>query len=45
MLKNIALELLSDRIKELSKYFLRNEFTMYGAKHQEKERLEDFCEG
>ena len=44
LLKNIAPELLSDRIGELSKYFLRNEPTILNAKRLEKERLEAFCE-
>ena len=45
LLKNIAPELLSDRIGKLSKYFLRNEPVMLNAKRLEKERLEAFCEG
>lgn len=45
LLKNIDPELLTDRIGELSKYFLRNEPTILNAKRLEKERLEAFCEG
>lgn len=43
LLKNIAPELLSDRIEALSRYFLRNEPTILNAKRLEKERLEAFC--
>ena len=43
LLKNINPELLSDRIEELSRYFLRNEPTILNAKRLEKERLEAFC--
>ncbi len=43
MLNNINPELLSDRIEELSRYYLRNEPTILNAKRLEKERLEDFC--
>ena len=45
LLKNIDPELLSDRIEELSRYFLRNEPTILNAKRLEKERLEAFCGG
>jgi hypothetical protein len=43
LLKNIDPELLSDRIEELSRYFLRNEPTILNAKRLGKERLEAFC--
>ncbi len=45
LLKNVDPELLSERIEELSRYFLRNEHTIQNAKRLEKERLEAFCEG
>jgi predicted nucleotidyltransferase len=43
LLKNTDQELLSNRIEELSKYFLENDSALLNALRLEKERLEAFC--
>ncbi len=43
LLKNNDQELLSNRIEELSKYFLKNDSALLNALRLEKERLEAFC--
>ncbi len=45
LLKNIDQRVLSDRIGDLSQYYLKNEPMIIRAKRLEKERLEAFCEG
>ena len=43
LLKNIDQRFLSDRIDDLSQYYLKNEPMILRAKRLEKERLEAFC--
>lgn len=43
LLKNIDQRVLSDRISDLSQYYLKNEPMILRAKRLEKERLEAFC--
>jgi predicted nucleotidyltransferase len=43
LLKNDLPDLLSERIEELSSYFIVNEFVLRNAKRLEAERLEEFC--
>ncbi len=43
LLKNIDQRVLSDRISNLSQYYLKNEPMILRAKRLEKERLEAFC--
>ncbi len=45
LLKNIDHRVLSDRIDDLSQYYLKNEPMIRRAKRLEKERLEAFCGG
>jgi len=45
LLKNIDQRVLSDRIGDLSQYYLKNEPMILRAKRLEKERLEAFCGG
>lgn len=45
LLKNIDQRVLSDRIDDLSQYYLKNEPMIFRAKRLEKERLEAFCGG
>ncbi len=45
LLKNIDQRVLSDRIDDLSQYYLKNEPMIRRAKRLEKERLEAFCGG
>lgn len=43
LLKNDSPKLLSDRIEELSRYFMENEFLIQESKRLRKKRLEEFC--
>jgi len=43
LLKNNSPELLTDKIEELSMYFLENEFLLREAKRLRHERIEEFC--
>lgn len=43
LLKNNSPELLTDKIEELSMYFLENEFLIKEAKRLRHERMEEFC--
>jgi len=45
LLKNIDQMVLSDRISDLSQYYLKNEPMLLRAKLLGKERLEAFCGG
>jgi len=45
LLKNIDQGALSDRIGDLSQYYLKNEPMILRAKRLEKERMEAFCGG
>lgn len=43
LLKNSSPQLLTERIEELSSYFIENEFLIRESKRLTRERLEDFC--
>ncbi|HEX9971038.1 MAG TPA: nucleotidyltransferase domain-containing protein [bacterium] len=43
LLKNKHLDLLTDKIEELSRYFLENEFLIREAKKLRRERIKEFC--
>jgi predicted nucleotidyltransferase len=43
LLKNNLPELLTDKIEELSRYFLENEFLIREAKKLRRERIKEFC--
>lgn len=43
LLKNSSPQLLTERIEELSSYFMENEFLIQESKRLTRERLEDFC--